>query len=161
MWWAARAEDGRGSDTRLRGALPAALGQPSMAALIEAIHLGEISSERCHQLNPVLFEVAEAGDHVAAEIVRRQAREVVALAVAAVQRLGVADVPVEVLLGGGVLTAGHSLLMRSIDELLHASAPLATTRVVTAPPILGAALLGLDRIGATDEAAASLRAHYP
>jgi N-acetylglucosamine kinase-like BadF-type ATPase len=160
MWWAARAEDGRGTDTRLRTALPAALGRPSVAALIEAIHLGEISAERCHQLNPVLFEVGEAGDPVAADIVRRQAREVAALAVAAVHRLGLADIPVEILLGGGVLTAGHSLLMHSIDELLHEAAPLATTRVVTAPPIVGAALLGLDRIGATTEAAAKLRARY-
>ena len=131
-----------------------------MAALIEAVHLGEVPAERCHELNPVLFEVAESGDPVAAGIVRRQAEEVVALALAAIRRLGLDAVPVEVLLGGGVLTAGHPLLMRSIDEFLHEAAPLAVTRVVAAPPILGAGLLGLDRIDATEGAAANLRAAY-
>jgi N-acetylglucosamine kinase-like BadF-type ATPase len=160
MWWAARAEDGRGPDTRLRHALPATLGEPTMAALIEAVHAGRISAARCHELNPVLFEIAEAGDPVAAGVVRRQAQEVVALAAAAIRRLEAADVPVEVVLGGGVLTAGHTLLMRTIDELLHEAAPRATTRVVEIPPIVGAALLGLDRIGGTDVAAAHLRAHY-
>jgi N-acetylglucosamine kinase-like BadF-type ATPase len=160
MWWAARAEDGRGPDTRLRHALPAALGQPSMAALIEAVHAGRIPAAQCHELNPVLFEIAEAGDPVATDVVRRQAQEVVALAAAAIRRLEVADVPVEVVLGGGVLTAGHVLLMRTIDELLDATAPRATTRVVETPPIVGAALLGLDRIGGTDEATDRLRAHY-
>jgi N-acetylglucosamine kinase-like BadF-type ATPase len=131
-----------------------------MAALIEAVHLGVIPADRCHLLNPVLFEVAVSGDAVATDIVRRQAQEVVALAAAAIRRLGLTAVPVEVLLGGGVLTAGHAMLMDTIDELLHEQAPLAVTRVVTAPLIVGAALLGLDRIGATDQAAASLRAAY-
>jgi N-acetylglucosamine kinase-like BadF-type ATPase len=161
MWWAARAEDGRGPDTGLRRALPAAMGRRTMGELIEAIHLGEVSSARCHELTPVLFDVAETGDPIAVEIVHHQAEEVVALASTAIRRLGLADVPVEVLLGGGVLTAGQPQLMQWIDELLHDAAPWATTRVVKAPPILGAALLGLDKIGATPEAAARLRASYP
>ena len=41
MWWAARAEDGRGPDTALRTALPQHFGLDSMAALIEAVHLGD------------------------------------------------------------------------------------------------------------------------
>ena len=40
MWWAARAEDGRGPDTALRTALPKHFGLSSMADLIEAVHLG-------------------------------------------------------------------------------------------------------------------------
>ena len=43
MWWAARAEDGRGPDTRLRDGAPRHFGIGSMAGLIEAVHLGTIS----------------------------------------------------------------------------------------------------------------------
>jgi N-acetylglucosamine kinase-like BadF-type ATPase len=148
MWWAARAEDGRGEETRLRAALPRQVGLTSMAELIEAVHLGDLPPERCLELNPVLFEVAEAGDAIAASIVDRQAREIVALAVAAMKRLGVLAEPIEILLGGGVLTAGHPLLMTTIEALLHDAAPHAVTRVVTTPPVVGAGLLGLDRLGA-------------
>ena len=51
-------------------------------------------------------------------------------------------------LGGGVLAARHPLLDDRIRELLAERAPKAVPRVVTARPVLGAALLGLDRTGA-------------
>ena len=157
MWWAARAEDGRGPDTRLRTELPRHFGLGSMAELIEAVHLGSISEAQCLELTPVLFEVAADGDATAGRIVRRQAEEVVALALAAMRRLDVLDEPIDVVLGGGVLTAGHALLMDEIDRLVGEQAPLATTRVVRTPPVVGAALLGLDRIGARPAARDRLR----
>ncbi|MFN8192662.1 MAG: BadF/BadG/BcrA/BcrD ATPase family protein [Nocardioidaceae bacterium] len=160
MWWAARAEDGRGDDTALRLALPAHFGLATMAGLIEAVHLESIPEHRCLELTPVLFAVAEAGDDVARRVVRRQAEEVVALAVAALRRLDALDEPMEVVLGGGVLAAGHALLLDAVAELLGAQAPLATARVVATPPVAGAALLGLDRIGADAGALARLREHY-
>jgi N-acetylglucosamine kinase-like BadF-type ATPase len=160
MWWAARAEDGRGPDTALRSALPDHFGLSSMADLIEAVHLGALSEERCMELTPLLFSVAAAGDPIAGEIVRRQAAEVVALAVTAIQRLDALSGPIDVVLGGGVLTAGHPLLIDEITRLLADQAPLATARVVDAPPILGAALLGLDRIEAAKGAQERLRASF-
>src|SRR3954451_17717070 len=106
MWWAARAADGRGPDTAMRQALPAHYGLASMSALIEAVHLGHLSPERCVEMTPLLFEVASNGDSIAADLVRRQASEVVAFAVAALRRLEMLDEPTPVVLGGGVLTAG-------------------------------------------------------
>lgn len=160
MWWAARAEDGRGPDTALRQALPAHYGCASMAALIEAVHLGRLSEDRCLEMTPLLFAVAEAGDPIAADLVRRQGSEVVALAVAAMRRLGVDTEPVDLVLGGGVLTAGHPQLMAAITAQLAEEAPLARPRVVVAPPVVGAALLGLDAIGASAAAKDRLRAGY-
>ena len=160
MWWAARAEDGRGPDTALRTALPDHFGLSSMADLIEAVHLGTLTEERCMELTPLLFSVAETGDQIAREIVRRQADEVVALAATAIRRLGALSEPIDVVLGGGVLTAGHARLIDEITRLLADQAPLATARVVDAPPILGAALLGLDWIKAADDALARLRKSF-
>jgi N-acetylglucosamine kinase-like BadF-type ATPase len=157
MWWAARAEDRRGPATQLAVELPRHFGIVNMAGLIEAVHLGTIPEARCLELTPLLFTVADAGDEVARAIVRRQAEEVVALGLAAMRRLGVVDEPIDVVLGGGVLTAGHALLMDEIDRLLGEQAPLATTTVVRTPPVVGAALLGLDRIGAPAHARERLR----
>jgi N-acetylglucosamine kinase-like BadF-type ATPase len=132
-----------------------------MNALIEAVHLGDITGSRFLELTPVLFEVAGAGDETARAIVQRQAEEIVALAAVALRRLDLLDEHVDVVLGGGVLTAGHAQLMDAIEVLLKAAAPFATARVSTTPPVVGAALLGLDHIGAPPEAHARLRSAYP
>ena len=67
------------------------------------------------------------------------------------------DQPTPVVLGGGVLTAGHRMLLDGIDEELAASAPKAFTRVVTTPLVVGAGLLGLDHVSAPESAKERLR----
>ncbi|MFE6908114.1 N-acetylglucosamine kinase [Streptomyces erythrochromogenes] len=160
LWFAARAEDGRGAPTELARALPARLGHDSMASLIEALHLGDVPVARRHELTPVLFEVAAAGDPVALSLVHRQADEVVAMAVVALDRLGLLDAQVPVVLGGGVLAARHPALDERIAARLAERAPRARITVVTAPPVLGAGLLGLDALGAPAQAHGKLRAHF-
>ncbi|MDT9685851.1 BadF/BadG/BcrA/BcrD ATPase family protein [Streptomyces sp. TRM76323] len=162
LWYAARAEDGRGEPTELARALPAHFGLESMYALIEAVHLGRLPGGRRHELAPVVFAVGAAGDPVARALVERLAEEVVTMAVVALERLGLRDAPepVPVVLGGSVLAAGHPELNGRIGELLRERAPAAVPRVVDAPPVLGAALLGLDDVGACAAAGRALRAHF-
>ncbi|MFE3789933.1 N-acetylglucosamine kinase [Streptomyces goshikiensis] len=160
LWWAARAEDGRGGPTELAAALPARFGLGSMGELIEALHLGSLGRRRLHELVPVLFAVAAAGDPVASAIVERQADEVVALASVALGRLGLLAEEVPVLLGGSVLTAGHPQLNGRIVAALAERAPRARVSVVSAPPVLGAGLLGLDALGSPPGAHGKLRAHF-
>ncbi|MFD9029267.1 N-acetylglucosamine kinase [Streptomyces parvulus] len=148
LWHAARAEDGRGGPTELARTLPAHFGLDSMYALIEALHLGHVEPARRHELTPVLFTTAAAGDPLARSVVDRQADEVVAMATVALTRLDLLAEPAPVLLGGSVLAARHPQLDDRIRELLAARAPKAVPTVVTARPVLGAALLGLDRVGA-------------
>ncbi|WNI24748.1 BadF/BadG/BcrA/BcrD ATPase family protein [Streptomyces sp. ITFR-16] len=160
MWCAARAEDGRGEPTELARTLPAHFGLDSMYALIEALHLGRIDSVRRHELSPVLFATAAAGDAVALGLVDRLAEEVVALSSVALTRLGLLDEEAPVVLGGSVLAARHPRLDGRIAELLAARAPKAVVRVVQESPVLGAGLLGLDRTGAAPGVHARLRAQY-
>ncbi|WP_240138694.1 N-acetylglucosamine kinase [Streptomyces sp. MUM 178J] len=160
LWHAARAEDGRGEPTALARALPGHFGLPSMYALIEALHLGRIPMARTHELTPVLFAVGADGDPVARALVGRLAEEVATMATVALRRLELLDEKVPVLLGGGVLAARHPELDERIRALLADRAPKAVVGVVTAPPVLGAALLGLDSTGAPPEAHARLRAWY-
>lgn len=152
LWWASRCADGRGPQTALARLLPEHFGVVDMAALLEAVHLGRIPESRKREAVPLLFRAADDGDEVATAVVVRQADEIVALAVSAIERLDLLDEPVDVILGGGVLTAGHAILLDQIDAGLARRAPKARARVVTAPPVVGAALLGLDRIEAAPEA---------
>ncbi|MFH9200323.1 N-acetylglucosamine kinase [Streptomyces anulatus] len=160
LWFAARAEDGRGEPSELARALPGHFGLDSMYALIEALHRGGIPSARRHELTPVLFATAAGGDPVALALVERLADEVVAMASVALRRLGLLEEEAPVLLGGSVLAACHPQLNDRITELLASRAPKAEVRVVSEPPVLGAALLGLDRTGAAPEVHRRLRAQY-
>ncbi|WP_128376644.1 N-acetylglucosamine kinase [Streptomyces cavernae] len=160
VWHAARAEDGRGGPTELVRTLPAHFGLASVYELIEAVHLGRLEDSRRHELTPVLFATAEDGDPVARAIVDRLAEEVVTMATVALTRLELLDEETPVLLGGGVLAARHPQLDDRIRELLATRAPKAVPRVVAVRPVLGAALLGLDHLGVSDEVQARVRAHY-
>ncbi|UGY91436.1 N-acetylglucosamine kinase [Streptomyces gobiensis] len=163
LWHAARAVDGRGTATELARALPAHFGLDTMDELIEALHLGEIPAARQHELVPVLFTAAATGDPVACSLVDRQADEIVALVTVTLTRLGLLADRTPVLLGGGVAAARHPRLHNRIVDQLADRAPKAAISVVTAPPVLGAALLGLDTAGArppSPAAHARLRAHY-
>jgi N-acetylglucosamine kinase-like BadF-type ATPase len=160
VWFAARAEDGRGEDTLLARELPFHFGLTSMYALIEALHLGDLPRARMHEITPVLFEAASAGDAVARALVKRQAEELVTMVKVALARLGLLQTPTPVLLGGSVAAARHPLLHDHFTRELALHAPKAAPKVVTAPPVLGSALLGLDAVGASPRAHARLRSHY-
>ncbi|MFK4146400.1 N-acetylglucosamine kinase [Streptomyces sp. NPDC004065] len=160
LWHAARAEDGRGEPTALARTLPAHFGLTSVYALIEALHLGRVAPDRRHELTPVLFATAAAGDPVAGAVVDRLAEEVVAMAAVALTRLELLAEETPVLLGGSVLAARHPRLDDRVRALLSARAPKATCRVVTASPVLGAALLGLDHVQAPPESHERVRRHF-
>lgn len=160
LWHASRAEDGRGAPTALSRTLPAHFGLPSVYALVEALHLEHVPALRRHELTPVLFATAADGDPIARTIVERQAEEVVAMAVVALTRLDLLSEETPVLLGGGILAARHPQLNDHIAHLLTEHAPKAVPQVVTASPVLGAALLGLDRVGSGEGAQGRLRRYY-
>ncbi|MEU5463995.1 N-acetylglucosamine kinase [Streptomyces althioticus] len=160
LYHAARADDGRGDPTALATTLPAHYGVPDMPALIEALHLGRIPHHRRHEATPVLFATAARGDAVARGVIDRQATEIVTMATVALTRLDLLDEETPVCLGGSVLAADHPLLTEGIRTRLQAAAPKAVSHLVTARPVLGAALLGLDDVEAPPEAHDRLRAHF-
>ncbi|MEU6402280.1 BadF/BadG/BcrA/BcrD ATPase family protein [Streptomyces sp. NPDC046985] len=160
LWHAARAEDGRGGPTALAHTLPAHFGLDSMYALVEALHLHRIDPSRRQELTPVLFATAAGGDPTARTLVDRLAHEVVAMAAVALTRLDLLDEETPVLLGGSVLAAPHPRLHAKISDILATRAPRATPQVITASPVLGAALLGLDHTNAPQTAHKRLRSHF-
>jgi N-acetylglucosamine kinase-like BadF-type ATPase len=157
LWWAMRAEDGRGPGTALRAAVTAHFGVPEVRDVAVRVHHGTIVKDGLAELAPVLFAVAASGDQVARDLVSHQADEVCAMALTVMRRLGLTGLATPVVLGGGVLTARDPLLTGWIAERMAAGAPAADVRVTDVPPIAGAALLGLDQTGA--QAGAKLRLH--
>ncbi len=190
LWWAVRAEDGRGPATELRSAVPTHFGVARVEDVVIGLYLETIGYDELHGLVPVLFKVASNGDDVAKSVVLRQADEICVMATVAARRLGLTDgdpalrqaagpdrpcadrgdappnpphqpegarYPVPVVLGGSLLTARDPLLTGAIRHRLAETIPGADVRVADVPPIAGAALLGLDHVGAPPAAAARLR----
>jgi N-acetylglucosamine kinase-like BadF-type ATPase len=157
LFLAVRAEDGRGQPTALRGAIMEHFGTPSVVHVTAALHFGELPRSRLHELVPVLLRVAAAGDGPAKAVVERLAEEVFLLARAAHDRLKLGDQPTDVVLGGSILAARHPLLIAGVSLRLAAHAPRANLLVVDDPPVVGAALLGLDALGASPEAEIAIR----
>ncbi|MBP2703711.1 ATPase [Microbispora sp. RL4-1S] len=160
LWHAVRAEDGRGPATALTEVVRSCFGRPAVADVVVGLHFGELAAERLHALVPPLLDAAGDGDQVALSLVERQAEEVAVLGEVALRRLGLLGEPCEVVLGGGVLTSGHPLLMSLVEGHYARRAPLARLVVADVPPIVGAALLGLDRLGATAEAGDLVRRRF-
>jgi N-acetylglucosamine kinase-like BadF-type ATPase len=155
---ALRGEDGRGRRTALERLVPRHFGLSSVLAVVEAIHLGRVAGDRVVELAPLVFTAAEAGDDVATELVARQADEVVTMAGTAIRRLGLTGADVDVALGGGVLRRDDPPFLERIRAGIARVAAAARVRQATGPPVVGAALLGLDRLGSPSAAAERLRA---
>jgi N-acetylglucosamine kinase-like BadF-type ATPase len=153
---AARSEDGRGAKTTLERSVPAHFGFERPSELAEAIHRGTVLHRRLIELAPLVFAAAHSDDE-AAQIVDHLASEVVALARAALTRLGLIGEPAEVLLGGGLLRSGDARLIGAIEAGLRAVSPLISAHATSSPAIVGAALLGLDELGAAPAAQERLR----
>ncbi|MFI6478430.1 N-acetylglucosamine kinase [Nonomuraea sp. NPDC050663] len=159
LWHAARGEDGRGPATALIDVVRAHFGVATVAELVLELHFGRVRPTRLLELAPGLFSVADR-DEVARSLVVRQADEVVAMAETCLRRLGLLETPTEVVLGGGILTARHTLLDGLLDERFAARAPQAKPVVADVPPLVGAALLGMEHLGAPQEAKERLREHF-
>jgi N-acetylglucosamine kinase-like BadF-type ATPase len=152
LWYALRAKDGRGEPTALATLVPAHFGMRRPRQVMEAMYFGRVSEERLVELPPVVFRAAAAGDAVARQILDRQADEVIAMAGAAIRKLGMTRLDVDVVLGGGIFRGGDPPFFGRIDEGLARVAPRVRVRRLTAPPVVGAALLGLDELKATSAA---------
>jgi N-acetylglucosamine kinase-like BadF-type ATPase len=161
MWHAMRGSDGRGPETALGAGVAAHFGLPSVPDVTVAVHQGRLGEgDLVAMAPPVLFRVAATGDAVALRLVARQAEEVCVMAVTAMRQLGMPADGTVIILGGGLLQAGDPLLSREVEARFAREAPGAIIRVADVPPVAGAALLGLDHLGVSPDAAARLRQSF-
>ncbi|WP_445182568.1 N-acetylglucosamine kinase [Pseudonocardia sp. Cha107L01] len=158
LWWAVRAEDGRGPGTALRAAVAGYYGAETLLEVVQGLHFGEIGTASLHGLCPLLFQVAAAGDQVAQEVVTRFVEEVGSLVAVILRRLRLTTSEPEIILGGGVLTGVGAPVIAEIERRCLKVAPRAVVSVVDVNPVVGAALFGLDTLGAPASAKAALKA---
>jgi N-acetylglucosamine kinase-like BadF-type ATPase len=141
LFWAVRAEDGRGPATALLDAVTSHFGRARALDVVLAIHRGQESDRRLAELAPAVFAAADAGDELAGWLIDVLADEIAGMAGSAARRLALQDPPV--LLGGSVAAAGHPRLLNRVRE--RAPGPVT---VVTDAPVVGAVRYAVGRWGA-------------
>lgn len=146
LWYATRADDGRGPDTALQQAVAKHFDRPDALSVGVAIHFREIPENRLNELAPVVLAIAAMGDPIAGGLVDRLASEIAVMATVSMRRLDLLSRPVDVVLGGGVARSRDPRLLAGLTQHLLAANPNTTITVVDAPPVVGAALLGLDTL---------------
>jgi N-acetylglucosamine kinase-like BadF-type ATPase len=158
LWHAIRDEDGRGPATTLRATVPAHFGMRRPSQVMQALYLRTLDIHKLTELTPLLFRAARNGDAVARDLVWRQADEIVSMATVAIRRLRLRALDVDVILGGGVFRNGWRSFLERIEAGIHAVAPEASIRILDVPPVVGAAVIGLEHLGATRGAYRRVRA---
>ncbi|WP_190817580.1 ROK family protein [Saccharopolyspora pogona] len=95
----------------------------------------------------MLFELADGGDAIGAELVDRLSDEIGLLATVTLRRLGLVDGPTTVVLGGGVPTGAGRRLVPDIRRRCAKVSPEVDVRIVEAAAgdRRGAARPGPDR----------------
>jgi N-acetylglucosamine kinase-like BadF-type ATPase len=154
---ALRAGDGRGAPTLLSTRVPDHFDEKDAEAVLTGVYTGGIPYGRLFELARVLLDAAAEGDVLAREASDFLADEVVTFTAAAVKRLGVEEAAVEIVLGGGIFDTKDAEFHARVAKGIRAVAPHAVLLRLKAPPVLGAALLGLDFIGADEQAKERLR----
>lgn len=151
----------------LRAAFRASAGLAERTSLIEKVkdYYGKDSLERVREevykgegpdrpriagLAKVAAEAAAEGDPVAQQILKEAAEELARLAWAGLRKLEKAEAPFPVYPAGGIFKAGEPLL-GPFRAALAQLAPRAVLRSPAFPPVIGALLLAMRKVGLTPD----------
>lgn len=134
----------RGPATALTGAFMRLAGVSSLEDLLDGLSQGHYRLGSEHA--PLVFQLAEAGDAVAAECIAWAGRELGSLACGVIRQLEIADRTFEVVLVGSLYHGGERLIA-PMRETIRAVAPGAAFVKLAARPVAGAVLLGMAQAG--------------
>ncbi len=131
----------RGAATRLTDAFLDVTGAPDVTSLLAGLVRDryKIGAECA----PLIFEIADAGDEVALDLVCWAGRELGELANSVIRQLDIAELAMDVVLSGSFFK-GSPLLQQTVADTIHAFAPHARLIRLRTDPVIGAALLGQE-----------------
>jgi N-acetylglucosamine kinase-like BadF-type ATPase len=137
---------GRGPVTMLTEMLCERLGEPTVEALLERLARTDPSLRQpaLQNLTPMVLAATEAGDLVARTVLERIGQALGEAAGVVARRLDLTNLPVEVVLAGGLFRTPNRYLLDELELGVRRTAPRAEVRQLRAPPVVGAALMALE-----------------
>ena len=142
--------DRRGPQTALIQAFVDLTGARSETDLLEGLSQGYYASVRSRPL----ASDCRTGDSVAVDAIRWAAEELASLALGVIRQLGFEKRSFEIVFVGSMYNGGP-LLLDPLRDAVLAEAPAARFVQLTAPPVAGAVLLGMQAAGLPADASAS------
>ncbi|HEX9617129.1 MAG TPA: hypothetical protein VGA03_06905, partial [Anaerolineales bacterium] len=134
----------RGPATQLSAAFMELTHSNSLAELLEGLVDGTKRLDA--SAAPVVFRIAEAGDPVAVDLIQWAGRELGELAKCVIRQLGFESLAFDVMLVGSMFNGGP-LLVEPMRQTIEAFAPGARLVRLSAPPVTGAVVLGMEAAG--------------
>ena len=136
----------RGPATKLADALIEYSGAKDLSDLIHGYTTNKyvIGAEAA----PLVFQVAEAGDQVARDLIHWAGSELGEMANAVIRQLEFENLAFDVVMTGSMFEGG-GLLIEPMRKTIHQLAPKANLVRLTAPPVLGAVMLGMEAANLT------------
>ena len=131
----------RGSKTKLADAFIEHVGARDLEDLIHGYTVGAFSLGA--EVAPIVFRVAEQGDQVARDLIHWAGCELGEMANAVIRQLEFENFAFDVVMTGSMFEGGE-LLILPMRETIHKFAPTARLVRLTAPPVLGAVMLGME-----------------
>jgi N-acetylglucosamine kinase-like BadF-type ATPase len=139
-----RAWSKRGDDTVLTEIFVREKGAKDVEDLLAGLARGRYDIKATDA--PLVFNAASEGDAVAQEAVKWLGVGLGDTAVGIIRQLKLEDTEVEIVLSGSIYK-GSQLVLETLREVVCAVAPKAHFIHVTAPPVTGAVMLGMERGG--------------
>ena len=133
----------RGPATALTPAFLQKTGANSLDDLIEGLYLEKYAIDVSYVL--LVFEIAAQGDPEALKVLEWAGDQLGQMACGVIRQLNLEHEPVQVILIGSVFD-GHPLMTESLRRTILALAPEAQLVRLTAPPVVGAILLGMEQV---------------
>jgi N-acetylglucosamine kinase-like BadF-type ATPase len=134
----------RGPATKLADALVEYIGAQDLNDLIRGYTTNEY--EIGAEAAPLVFRVAEAGDQVARDLIHWAGCELGEMANAVIRQLEFENLAFDVVMTGSMFEGG-AMLIEPMRATIHTLAPKARLVRLTAPPVLGAVMLGMEAAG--------------
>src|SRR5690606_5153457 len=139
---------------QLSEAFVAHFGAGSVVELLEGICRGKYRPRA--SLAPLVFKVAACGDAVAIESIAWAGRGLASLAGGVIRQLELEALTFDVVLAGSLFKGGP-LLVEPLSEAIHEVAPHARLVRLSAPPVVGGVLLGMEQAGLPHDPAVRLK----
>jgi N-acetylglucosamine kinase-like BadF-type ATPase len=135
----------RGPATRITSAFIELAGATDVVDLLEGLFVKRYRITAAAA--PLIFQLAGEGDAVAQETIHWAGCELGSLAAGVIRQLDFEDIGFEVVLSGSLFNSNSPFLLDPLRQTVHAVAPHAYFVQLQAPPVTGAVLLGMERVG--------------
>ena len=132
--------------TSLAEAIPVALGVANLQEVFHLLYVERIGRSQIAAAARTVNEAAEAGDAVAAQVLRRAADELGELVIEVIHRLDFRDSQ-EKLVATGSVAQGSTIFWQRLCEIALAEAPGLQPVQPRIRPVMGACLLALRSLG--------------